>query len=30
VTPENLGDLSQKVMRGEIRPGKPFWMGVEG
>ena len=30
VTPENLGDLYQKVMRGEIRPGKPFWMGVEG
>jgi len=23
VTPENLGDLYQKVMRGEIRPGKP-------
>jgi pyruvate/2-oxoacid:ferredoxin oxidoreductase alpha subunit len=30
VTPEGLGDLYQKVMRGEIRAGKPYWMGVEG
>jgi pyruvate/2-oxoacid:ferredoxin oxidoreductase alpha subunit len=30
VTPEGLGDLYQKVMRGEIRSGKPYWMGVEG
>lgn len=30
VTPEGLGDLYQKVVRGEIRSGKPYWMGVEG
>ncbi len=30
VTPEGLGDLYQRVMRGEIRSGKPYWMGVEG
>jgi len=30
VSPESLGDLCQKVDRGEIRPGKPYWMGVEG
>jgi pyruvate/2-oxoacid:ferredoxin oxidoreductase alpha subunit len=30
VTPEGLGDLYQKVMRGEIRSEKPYWMGVEG
>jgi pyruvate/2-oxoacid:ferredoxin oxidoreductase alpha subunit len=30
VTPEGLGDLYGKVMRGEIRSGKPYWMGVEG
>jgi pyruvate/2-oxoacid:ferredoxin oxidoreductase alpha subunit len=30
VTPENLRDLYQKVVRGEIRSGKPYWMGVEG
>jgi pyruvate/2-oxoacid:ferredoxin oxidoreductase alpha subunit len=30
VTPEGLGDLYRKVMRGEIRSGKPYWMGVEG
>jgi len=30
VTPENLRDLCQKVLRGEIRSGKPHWMGVEG
>jgi pyruvate/2-oxoacid:ferredoxin oxidoreductase alpha subunit len=30
VTPESLGDLYQKVMRGEIGSGKPYWMGVEG
>jgi pyruvate/2-oxoacid:ferredoxin oxidoreductase alpha subunit len=30
VTPEGLGDLTQKVLRGEIKPGKPYWMGVEG
>jgi pyruvate/2-oxoacid:ferredoxin oxidoreductase alpha subunit len=30
VTPEGLGDLYHKVMLGEIRSGKPYWMGVEG
>jgi pyruvate/2-oxoacid:ferredoxin oxidoreductase alpha subunit len=30
VTPESLGDLYQKVARGEIGSGKPYWMGVEG
>lgn len=30
VPPEGLSDLCQKVIRGEIRPGKPYWMGVEG
>jgi pyruvate/2-oxoacid:ferredoxin oxidoreductase alpha subunit len=30
VTPEGLRDLCQKVLRGEIRSGKPHWMGVEG
>jgi len=30
VTPEGLSELFQKVIQGEIRHGKPFWMGVEG
>jgi pyruvate/2-oxoacid:ferredoxin oxidoreductase alpha subunit len=30
VTPEGLGDLYQKVVRGEIKSGKPHWMGVQG
>jgi len=25
-----MGDLYHRVMRGEIRSGKPYWMGVEG
>jgi pyruvate/2-oxoacid:ferredoxin oxidoreductase alpha subunit len=30
VTPEGLQDLYRKVMQGEVRSGKPYWMGVEG
>ena len=30
VTPEGLRELCQKVIEGEIKPGKPYWMGVEG
>jgi pyruvate/2-oxoacid:ferredoxin oxidoreductase alpha subunit len=30
VTPEGLADLCQKIIRGDIKPGKPYWMGVEG
>jgi pyruvate/2-oxoacid:ferredoxin oxidoreductase alpha subunit len=29
VTPEDLGELCQKVIEGEMKPGKPYWMGVE-
>ena len=30
VTPEGLADLCRKIVRGDIKPGKPYWMGVEG
>lgn len=30
VTPEGLQDLYRKVMQGEVRSGKPHWMGVDG